>query len=199
MSHFFNVSITFFNVDSYHRTMLSLATYLNIILLFMAYCDTDKLFSRTKVARCLALVDFCGALFSQVTPNAILSRTFDGWSAVLSYEICFLLFERLMFNVNTNLLKLTQNRLSTAFQNGLPARNSFRDTLRDNVFYHGLTLLLSLVLVTLLFPDSVPMPLVFRSVMRDTLLRGVFFFLDGVVIYSVNALPGPTDEKVLNI
>ena len=175
-----NVTVTIFNINNGHQTWLSLTTYLNVILLFMAFCDSNAVFSRTRIARCLALIDFFGALLSQLTPDCILSRYFNGCSVLLPYEICFLVLERLAFHANTNLLRLTQA--------------TFRNTLRDNVFYHGLSLLLSLVLVSVLFRGSVEMPLVFRAVMRNTLLRGVFFYLDGFAIYSVNVL-APREER----
>ena len=199
MSGFVNLNITIFTMENHQDTMVCLTTYLNLILLFMAFSDSERAFSRTKVARCLALVDFSGAVLSQLTPNVILTRNFDGVSVLLPYEMCFLIFECLAFNVNTKLLKLTQTTFRGSFQDGVSAQVSFRGMLRDNVFYHGVILLLSLVLVTLFFPVSLPMPLIFQAVMKSTLLRGVFFSLDGVMIYAVHALPGTTNEKILHI
>ena len=195
MSRVLNLNITILNINNGQWAMLSLTTYLNMILLFMAYCDSEKVFSRVRIVRCLALVDFLGAVLSQVIPNCILSRYFNGCSNMLPCEVCFLVFERLAFNINTNFLKLTQTTLCDTFRGNVLTQTSFRDTFQNTVFYHGLTLLLSLVLVTLFFPNSIEMPLVFHSVIKNTLLRGVFFTLDGMVIYGVHVLARKDEEK----
>lgn len=208
-----------------------------MVLLLMAYCDSDRTFSRTKITRYVAFVDFSGAVLSQLTPHCLQSSNFSGCSIMLPCEICFLLLERLAYNVNMNFLKLTRDSIRDTFRRNVPAKipshcvpgdnvltqTSFRDTLRgnvltqtpfcdtlrgnvlmqsifrdvfrDNVFYHGLTLIMSLILVTAFFPSSLQMPIMFHAVIKNTLFRGVFYSLDGIVIYGVNVLCKDGDKR----
>ena len=227
MSCFFNINLSIFEVNNDHLVMVSLTSYLNMVLLFMAYCDSDKTFSRTKITRILAFVDFSGAVLSQLTPNCLQSRNFVGCSIMLPFEILLLLLERLAHNLNLNFLKLTQDSIRDTLRGNVAgkipfhykseanvlAQNSFRDTLRGNVlvqsifrdvfrddaFYHGLTLMISLILVTVIFPSSLQMSLLFNTVVKNTLFRGVFYTLDGIVIYAVNVLCQNDNQKRRNV
>ena len=227
MSCVFSINLSIFEVNNDHLVMVPLTSYLNMVLLFMAYCDSDKTFSRTKITRYLAFVDFSGAVLSQLTPNCLQSRNFVGCSIMLPFEILLLLLERLAHNLNMNFLKLTQDSIRDTLRANVPekipfhyksevnvfAQNSFRDTLRgnvlvpgifrdvfrDNVFYHGLTLMISLILVTVIFPSSLQMSLLFNAVVKNTLFRGVFYTLDGIVIYAVNVLCQKDNEKRRNM
>ena len=216
MSIVFNVTVHIHNFND-NDWMLSLTTYFNAILLFMAYCDSDNGFSRRNTAYCLALIDFCGVAFWQATTNRVFSTKFTGRTFMLFCEMCFLVLERLAYTLNTNVLKPTRDANRGTLRGNVPMETPLRDTFRGNgltkdsfrgtflnnvrtqissrvtlqdnrIFYHGLTLLMSLLLVTLLFPLSVEMPVVFRSVMKNTILRGMFFSLDSIVVYAVSFL-----------
>ena len=163
-------------------TMVSLTTYLNAILLFMAYSDHERVLSRNKTVLLLALVDFIGALASQISPDCILNGNLVGCSVMLPYELFFLVCERLAFCVNTHLLKKSRGNELT------------RSSSQHDVFFHGVTLLLSLIMVTVFFPGYWAMRLVFHSVIRNTLLRAIFFLLDGILVYCVNAF-APDEHK----
>ena len=216
MSRVFSINVSVFDVSNDYLMMVSLTYYLNMVLLFMSYCDSDKIFSRTKITRYLAFVDFSGAVLSQLTTNCLQSRNFTGCSIMLPCEVCFLLLERLAYSVNTNFLKLTydsirdtlrsnvlvkipfhdelganvltQNSFRDMLRGNVLMQSIFRDVFRDNVFYHGLTLIMSLILVTVFFPSSLQMSILFHAVIKNTLFRGVFYSLDGIVIYGVNVL-----------
>lgn len=196
MSRFLTMQLVIYDVESDDWTLLSITTYLDMILLFMAYCDLDNTLARSTVVRCLALIDFLGTLLAQLNPSCNLSSLCHECPVMLVYEMCFLFFERLAYNMNTKLLTLSQStsrdmiigRNMLTKPSFAPIQTLFRVRLQKNMFYHGLTLLLSHLLMTILYPSAVQIriPLVFYVVIKKTLFRGMFFVLDGVVIYAIN-------------
>ena len=159
---------------------MSLTTYLNILLLFLAYCDSGKTVSGTRVVMCLSVLDFIGAVLGPFTPccNTFAKelKNFEKCSYLLTpYEIVLLVLGMLAYTVNVHMMKLTK----------AISPKMFKTTC---VFYHCLALIFSLVLVTTLVPVDLTIPVLYRSIIHNTKLRGVFFLLDGTIVYGAGIM-----------
>lgn len=176
MSHIIAVSsqtVTFIATvtNAEELTLLRLTTYLNVLVLFLAYSDPDKIFTRTRLVRCLAAVDFFGALLGLFSPNCSSTLVKHGCNVLAPYEITLLAFEMLAYKANEyTLLKFTTGRSASTLG-------------KESIFKHCLALLLSLGLVLISIPVDPTIPLVFCSIIQNTQLRVVFFLLDGLVVY----------------
>ena len=156
-------------------TQLGLTTYLNVLVLFLAYnCASDKIFSRTYLVMCLTAIDFLAVLFVPIYPHrgTVLENSGEWVLGLVVYEIELLVFQVMAYVVNRSLL----NSSNAGLKDSATPR-------KKEIFCHCLSLILSLVLVPVAIPYDATMPLILQSVIRNTQLRSVFFMLDGFVVY----------------
>lgn len=187
------------NTDS--LTLLSLTTHLNAILLFITFCDPDKSVSRVWIPFLLAVVDLAGVLISLILSHSTPNEDNPKFSVLFFCQIFFLALDYLAFLLNWMILKRVNQTIreftsnppvticSTSRLKQLPYGNLVYTNIscvdkRNVSYYHGLSLLVTLIMISF-FPFSVnfvPLPLIYHAVMRNTLLRTIFYCLDGVVI-----------------
>ena len=156
-------------------TQLGLTTHLNVLVIFLAYnCASDKIFSRTCLVMCLTAMDFLAVLFIPMYfhRDTVLRNSGEWVLGLVVYEIELLVFQVMAYVVNRSLL----NSSNVGLTDSATPR-------KKEIFCHCLSLILSLVLVPVAIPYDATMPLLLRSVIRNTQLRSVFFLLDGFIVY----------------